>query len=171
GLVGGHCIGVDPYYLTHKAQEVGYHPAMILAGRRVNDEMGKYVADRVIKLMLKKGIEVARARILVMGLSFKENCPDLRNTKVIDIIKEFNDYEVEVDVYDPWVDPDEARKEYGLEMISAPVEGGYDAIVLAVGHRQFVDLSVDEIRTFGRSASVLFDVKNILPLQLSDGAL
>ncbi len=171
GLVGGHCIGVDPYYLTYKAQEVGYHPAMILAGRRLNDEMGKYVADRVIKLMLKNGIEVSRARILVMGLSFKENCPDLRNTKVIDIIEEFRDYELEVDVYDPWVDPDEARKEYGLEMISEPAVGRYDGIVLAVGHREFVDLPVEEIRAFGRPASVLFDVKNILPPGQGDGSL
>jgi len=171
GLVGGHCIGVDPYYLTHKAQEVGYHPAMILAGRRVNDEMGKYVADRVIKLMLKKGIEVSRGRILIMGLSFKENCPDLRNTKVIDIIEEFRDYELAVDVYDPWVDGDEAKKEYGLEMITEPEPGFYDGIVLAVGHRQFTDLSVDQIRAFGKSCSVLFDVKNILPPNHSDGAL
>lgn len=171
GLVGGHCIGVDPYYLTHKAQEVGYHPAMILAGRRLNDEMGKYVADRVIKLMLKKGIEVAGARILVMGLSFKENCPDLRNTKVIDIIEEFRDYGLEVDVYDPWVDPGEAGKEYGLEMISEPAEGRYDGIVLAVGHREFIDLPVENIRAFGKTAAVIFDVKNILPPNQSDGAL
>ena len=171
GLVGGHCIGVDPYYLTHKAQEVGYHPAMILAGRRLNDEMGKYVADRVIKLMLKKGIEVSNGRILVMGLSFKENCPDLRNTKVVDIINEFHDYELQVDVFDPWVDPDEARAEYGLEMLSEPVPGSYDAIVLAVGHREFVDLSGAKIRALGKPTSVIFDVKNILPSNQSDGAL
>jgi len=171
GLVGGHCIGVDPYYLTHKAQEVGYHPAMILAGRRLNDEMGKYVADRVIKLMLKKNIEVSKARVLVMGLSFKENCPDLRNTRVIDIIEEFLDYELEVDVTDPWVDADEARKEYGLKMLSEPVPGSYDAVVLAVGHREFVELSGEKIRALGKPVSVIFDVKNILLPEQSDGAL
>ncbi|MGI9537462.1 MAG: Vi polysaccharide biosynthesis UDP-N-acetylglucosamine C-6 dehydrogenase TviB [Desulfocapsaceae bacterium] len=171
GLVGGHCIGVDPYYLTHKAQEVGYHPAMILAGRRVNDEMGKYVADRVIKLMLQRNIEVSGAKILVMGLSFKENCPDLRNTKVTDIITEFKDYNLEVDVYDPWVDPDDARREYGLEMISFPAEHHYDGIVLAVGHRDFIDMPEGRIREFLKDKAVLFDVKNILPSQQSDGSL
>lgn len=171
GLVGGHCIGVDPYYLTHKSQEVGYHPAMILAGRRVNDEMGKYVADRVIKLMLQNSIEVAGARILVMGLSFKENCPDLRNTKVIDIVEEFSDYGLQVDVYDPWIDPADALHEYGLEMIPSPQRQSYDAIVLAVGHREFVAMSSQEIRAYGKSRSVLFDVKNILPPVESDGSL
>ena len=171
GLVGGHCIGVDPYYLTHKAQEVGYHPAMILAGRRLNDEMGKYVADRVIKLMLQRNIEVSRAKILIMGLSFKENCPDLRNTKVTDIIAELSDYGLEVDVYDPWVDPDDARREYGLEMISFPAEGRYDGIVLAVGHRDFIDMPEGHIRKFMKDKAVLFDVKNILPPQQSDGSL
>ncbi len=171
GLVGGHCIGVDPYYLTHKAQEVGYHPAMILAGRRLNDEMGKYVADRVIKLMLQRNIEVSGAKILIMGLSFKENCPDLRNTKVTDIIAELRDYSLEVDVYDPWVDPDDARREYGLEMISFPAERCYDGVVLAVGHQDFIDMPAGQIQKFMKDEAVLFDVKNILPPQQSDGSL
>lgn len=171
GLVGGHCIGVDPYYLTHKAQEVGYHPAMILAGRRLNDEMGKYVASRVIKLMLRKNIDVAGARILIMGLSFKENCPDLRNTKVVDIIAEFRDYGLEVEVYDPWVDPLDARNEYGLEMLNSPKKQSYDAIVLAVGHQNFSALSVEQIKAFTKSRSVIFDVKNVLPASLVDGSL
>ena len=171
GLVGGHCIGVDPYYLTHKAQEVGYHPAMILAGRRLNDEMGKYVADRVIKLMLQRNIEVSGAKILIMGLSFKENCPDLRNTKVTDIIAELRDYSLEVDVYDPWVDPDEARREYGLEIIHSPAERRYDGVVLAVGHKDFIDMPAGRIREFMKDEAVLFDVKNILPPEQSDGAL
>ncbi len=171
GLVGGHCIGVDPYYLTHKAQEVGYHPAMILAGRRLNDEMGKYVADQVIKLMLRRKIEVSGARILVMGLSFKENCPDLRNTKVIDIIEEFRDYGLEVEVYDPWVDPEDARLEYGIEIIPFPAEQRYDGVVLAVGHQGFVDMPTTQIRSFMKEQAILFDVKNILPPRDVDGSL
>lgn len=171
GLVGGHCIGVDPYYLTHKAQEVGYHPAMILAGRRLNDEMGKYVADQVIKLMLRRKIEVSGARILVMGLSFKENCPDLRNTKVIDIIEEFRDYGLEVEVYDPWVDPEDARLEYGIEIIPFPAEQRYDGVVLAVGHQEFVDMPTTQIRSFMKEQAILFDVKNILPPRDVDGSL
>ncbi|MBT8329094.1 MAG: Vi polysaccharide biosynthesis UDP-N-acetylglucosamine C-6 dehydrogenase TviB [Desulfofustis sp.] len=171
GLVGGHCIGVDPYYLTHKAQEVGYHPAMILAGRRLNDEMGKYVADRVIKLMLQKKIEVSGAKILIMGLSFKENCPDLRNTKVIDIIEEFRDYGLEVEVYDPWVDHEDARLEYGIEIIAFPAEGRYDGVVLTVGHQDFIDMEFKQIRSFMKDQAILFDVKNILPPQESDGSL
>ena len=171
GLVGGHCIGVDPYYLTHKAQEVGYHPAMILAGRRLNDEMGKYVADRVIKLMLRKKIDVSGAKILIMGLTFKENCPDLRNTKVVDIIAELRDYGLSVEVYDPWVAADDARSVYGIEMIEYPKDNAYDSVVIAVGHRQFVDMDHEQIRAFMKSKSVLFDVKNVLdPLQ-SDGSL
>ena len=171
GLVGGHCIGVDPYYLTHKAQEVGYHPAMILAGRRLNDEMGKYVADRVIKLMLQRKIEVSGAKILIMGLSFKENCPDLRNTKVIDIIEEFRDYGLEVEVYDPWVDPEDARLEYGIDIIPFPAERRYDGVVLAVGHQDFIDMPAPQIRGFMKDQAILFDVKNILPPQDSDGSL
>jgi UDP-N-acetyl-D-galactosamine dehydrogenase len=171
GLVGGHCIGVDPYYLTHKAQEVGYHPAMILAGRRLNDEMGKYVADRVVKLMLQQKIEVSGAKILIMGLSFKENCPDLRNTKVIDIIEEFRDYGLEVEVYDPWVDPDDALLEYGIDIIAFPAQGRYDGVVLAVGHQEFIDMPGPQIRGFMKDQGVLFDVKNILPSHESDGSL
>ncbi len=171
GLVGGHCIGVDPYYLTHKAQEVGYHPAMILAGRRLNDEMGKYVADRVIKLMLQRKIEVSGAKILIMGLSFKENCPDLRNTKVIDILEEFKDYGLGVEVYDPWVDPEDALLEYGIEIIPFPSEHRYDGVVLAVGHQDFVDMPITQIRSFMKEQAVLFDVKNILPTREIDGSL
>ena len=171
GLVGGHCIGVDPYYLTHKAQEVGYHPAMILAGRRLNDEMGRYIASRVIKLMLKKKIAVSGAKILVMGLSFKENCPDLRNTKVTDIIDEFIDYGLEVEVYDPWVNPDEADSQYGIRPIASPHGNTYDGIVLAVGHREFIDMDVGQIKNLMKPESVLFDVKNLLPVGLADGAL
>ncbi len=171
GLVGGHCIGVDPYYLTHKAQEVGYHPAMILAGRRLNDEMGKYVADRVVKLMLRKKIDVSGANILVMGLTFKENCPDLRNTKVVDIIGEFRDYGLSVDVYDPWVTAADARSEYGLDMVEYPRPEFYDAVIVAVGHRQFVAMEPGSIRSFMKSESVLFDVKNVLDPAQVDGSL
>jgi len=171
GLVGGHCIGVDPYYLTHKAQEVGYHPAMILAGRRLNDEMGKYVADRVIKLMLRKKIDVSNAKILVMGLTFKENCPDLRNTKVVDIIAEFADYGLSVDVYDPWVSAEDARTEYGIDMIDEPQQHGYDGVVIAVGHRQFVEMADGRIRSFMKPESILFDVKNVIDKDLRDGTL
>jgi len=171
GLVGGHCIGVDPYYLTHKAQEVGYRPAMILAGRRVNDDMGKYVADRLIKLMLRKRIDMAKARVLIMGLTFKENCPDLRNTKVVDIINELSDYGLTVKVYDPWVHPAEARREYGIEMIPTLQGDRYDAIVLAVSHRQFLEMAGDQFDELKNERSVLFDVKNVLPAEIVDGAL
>jgi UDP-N-acetyl-D-galactosamine dehydrogenase len=163
GLVGGHCISVDPYYLTHKAQEVGHHPDVILAGRRTNDGMGPHIANEVIRLMVRKGINPVHARVLILGLAFKENCPDLRNTRVIDIIRELNDYEAEVDVWDPWIDTDEARVEYGLELIAAPVAGVYDAVVLAVAHNQFTELGAEKIRRFGASKSVLFDVKSVLP--------
>jgi len=171
GLVGGHCIGVDPYYLTHKAQEVGYHPNMILAGRRLNDDMGKYIASQVIKLMLQKHIEVSQGRILVMGLTFKENCPDLRNTKVIDIIAEFQDYGVAVDVYDPWVAPDEALNEYGIAITAAPEENSYDALVLAVAHEEFCAMTLADIKKYLKEKSVIFDVKNILPTAEIDGTL
>jgi UDP-N-acetyl-D-galactosamine dehydrogenase len=163
GLVGGHCIGVDPYYLTHKAEALGYHPEVILAGRRINDAMGGYIARELIKEMIHRGTSVKGARVLVMGLAFKENCPDLRNTRVIDIIQELNDYEAEVDVWDPWINADEARAEYGLELISAPAAGVYDAVVLAVAHNQFTELGAEKIRGFGGSKSVLFDVKSVLP--------
>ncbi len=171
GLVGGHCIGVDPYYLTHKAQQVGFHPAMILAGRRLNDDMGRYVANRVIKLMMQRGIEVCGARILIMGLTFKENCPDLRNTRVVDIIAEFRDYGLTVDVFDPWVEPAEAQREYSINPITTPSPTAYDAAVVAVAHREFVELSVDTIRGWLKPAAVLFDVKQMLPPEAVDGSL
>ncbi|HHW76627.1 MAG TPA: Vi polysaccharide biosynthesis UDP-N-acetylglucosamine C-6 dehydrogenase TviB [Xanthomonadaceae bacterium] len=171
GLVGGHCIGVDPYYLTHKAQEIGYHPEMILAGRRINDGMGAYVAQRVVKLMTRKCIPVVDANVLVMGLTFKENCPDLRNTRVIDIVREFRDYNARVEVYDPWVSPDEAAREYGIEPVLDPKPGHYDAIILAVAHRQFRELGVEGIRALGKPNSVLFDVKYVLAANTVDGRL
>ncbi len=171
GLVGGHCIGVDPYYLTHKAQEIGYHPEMILAGRRINDGMGAYVAQRVVKLMTRKCIPVVDANVLVMGLTFKENCPDLRNTRVIDIVREFRDYNARVEVYDPWVSPDEAAREYGIEPVRDPKPGHYDAIILAVAHRQFHELGVEGIRALGKPNSVLFDVKYVLAATAVDGRL
>jgi UDP-N-acetyl-D-glucosamine/UDP-N-acetyl-D-galactosamine dehydrogenase len=163
GLVGGHCIGVDPYYLTHKAQEVGYHPEMILAGRRLNDDMGRYIASETVKLMLKKRIHVADAHILILGLTFKENCPDLRNTRVIDIIDEFNTFGARVEVYDPWVDREEARRLYGVTMIETLPHHRYDAMVLAVAHREFVGLTTEELRRLCRSQAVIYDVKNIFP--------
>jgi len=172
GLVGGHCIGVDPYYLTHKAQEVGYHPEVILAGRRVNDSVARHVADETIKLMLKKGIPVLKSRILVLGLTFKENCPDLRNTKVVDLIRYLNSYHCLVDIYDPWIDVSEALEEYGLVCLQdVPKLGAYDAIILAVGHEQFRELGVVGIRAFGQPNAVLFDVKAIFPHGTVDARL
>ena len=172
GLVGGHCISVDPYYLTHKAQEVGHHPQVILAGRRTNDGMGGYVADQVLKLMVRKGINPVGARVLVLGLAFKENCPDLRNTRVVDIIETLRGYNCRVDVHDPWVDADEARHEYGLMPIEAPEQGAYDAVVLAVGHDQFRALGGEGVRGFGKpDASVVYDVKYVLPRDAVDGRL
>jgi UDP-N-acetyl-D-glucosamine/UDP-N-acetyl-D-galactosamine dehydrogenase len=171
GLVGGHCIGVDPYYLTHKAQQIGHHPEMILAGRRINDEMGSHVARRVIKLMTQRRIQAADARVLVLGLAFKENCPDLRNTRVVDVIAEFRSYNAEVHVHDPWVDAAEARHEYGLELVAAPQPGSYDAVILAVSHREFLQWGVERIRGFGKPGSVLFDVKQVLPRDAVDGRL
>ncbi len=172
GLVGGHCIGVDPYYLTHKAQEIGYHPDIILAGRRINDGMGAYVAECTVKLLTQRKIHVAGAKILVLGLAFKEDCPDLRNTRVVDIIDEFKNYHAEVDVYDPWVDPDEAQQEYGLTIIKdQPPAAHYDAIILAVGHQQFREMGIDKIRTLGKEKSVLFDVKYVLPKDQVDARL
>ena len=150
GLVGGHCIGVDPYYLTHKALEVGYNPEMILAGRRLNDSMGSYVADTVSKLMTKKRIHVVDANVLIMGLTFKENCPDIRNTRVVDLVEEFNKFNCNVDVYDPWVSKDEAAHEYGIKPIDLPVQGKYDAILLAVAHDEFKELSLAKIKAFGK---------------------
>ena len=172
GLVGGHCIGVDPYYLTHKAQEVGYHPEVILAGRRINDSMGPHVADETVKLMLRKGIPVLGSRVLVLGLTFKENCPDVRNTKVVDIIRTLQGYNVQVDVYDPWIDLDEARHEYGLECLpKRPAPGQYAAIVLAVGHQQFAQMGIEGIQALGQPGAVVFDVKGILPLGTADARL
>ncbi|WP_350334301.1 Vi polysaccharide biosynthesis UDP-N-acetylglucosamine C-6 dehydrogenase TviB [Coralliovum pocilloporae] len=163
GLVGGHCIGVDPYYLTHKAQAVGYHPEIILAGRRINDSMGPYVASQMIKAMLCRKIQVNGSRILVMGLTFKENCPDLRNTRVVDVITELKEYGVQVDVFDPWLKADEVRAEYDLELTSAPFEDDtYDGIIVAVGHQVFIDEYREEIDRFTRDGAVIFDVKNIL---------
>ena len=171
GLVGGHCIGVDPYYLTHKAQEIGYHPEIILAGRRLNDSMGAYVAREVIKLMTRRGCLSQDARILILGLTFKENCPDLRNTRVVDILAEFRDYGIACDLHDPWANPVEARAEYGIDLIEQPTAGAYDAIVLAVAHRQFAALGAQGIRAFGKADAVLYDVKQLLPREAVDGRL
>ena len=171
GLVGGHCIGVDPYYLTHKAQEIGYHPEVILAGRRINDGMGAYVASRVIKLMNNAGIAVCGSRVLVMGLTFKENCTDLRNTRVIDLVDELRSYNANVDIYDPWVDPAEADREYGVTLVETPQHGVYDAMILAVAHRQFHQLGIEGIRALGKAGSVLYDVKHVLPIGEVDGRL
>jgi len=168
GLVGGHCIGIDPYYLTHKAQAIGYHPEIILAGRRLNDGMGAYVAGQLVKAMLKKRIAVKDARALILGLAFKENCPDLRNTRVIDVVRELEDFGVKVDVHDPWVDPAEARREYGMTPVAAPDAGAYDAIVLAVPHREFVALGAEAIRALGKPAHVLYDLKYALAAGAAD---
>ena len=171
GLVGGHCIGVDPYYLTHKAQEIGYHPEVILSGRRINDGMGRHVAERVIRLMLQKRIPVADAKVLVLGLTFKENCPDLRNTRVTDIIDELKASHTDIDVYDPWVDPVEAKHEYNLDLVSDLHAGVYDAIVLAVAHHQFTDMGAAALRALGKPDCVLFDVKDVLPRETVDDRL
>ena len=168
GLVGGHCIGVDPYYLTHKAEALGYHPEVILAGRRINDGMGAYVARELVGEMARRGTPAKGARVLVMGLAFKENCPDLRNTRVIDIIEALARDGAGVEVWDPWIDAGEAQAEYGLELIAAPAAGAYDAIVLAVAHEQFTELGAETIRAFGAPGSVLFDVKSVLPKGAAD---
>ena len=168
GLVGGHCIGVDPYYLTHKAEAIGYHPQIILAGRRLNDSMGAYVVSQLVKCMLKKRIHVHGARVLVMGLTFKENCPDLRNTRVIDIIRELSEYNIQVDVYDPWVSVSEAEHEYNIAPVSEPEIDSYDGIILAVGHKQFVQLGAENIRKFGKLEHVLYDLKYLLSAEESD---
>jgi len=172
GLVGGHCIGVDPYYLTHKAQEAGYHPEVILAGRRINDGMGQFVADRMARLMMKAGKPVVGSRILVMGMTFKENCPDLRNSKVIDILHGLKDFHAEVDVWDPWVGTDECHHEFGVDCLGeAPERGRYDGIVVAVAHREFVGMGAAGIRAFAKEGAVLYDVKGIFPKHESDGRL
>jgi UDP-N-acetyl-D-glucosamine/UDP-N-acetyl-D-galactosamine dehydrogenase len=171
GLVGGHCIGVDPYYLTHKAQEIGYHPEMILAGRRINDNMAIYVAERVAQLMIRKRIHVKGSRILIMGLTFKENCPDVRNSKVADVVRELAKYGAKVEVYDPWVDAAEAEHEYGIKPIRKPAKGRYDAVVLAVAHKEFRDMGIDAIRSFARKPHVLYDIKYVFDADEVDGRL
>ena len=168
GLVGGHCIGVDPYYLTHKAQAIGYHPEVILAGRRVNDGMGQYVASQLIKAMTKKGIAIKDSKVLIMGLTFKENCPDIRNTKVVDIVSELKDYGCQVEVCDPWVDSEEARHEYGVVITEQLNPGSYDAIILAVAHDQFKTMTEQEIRSSGKNNHILYDLKYVLPATQSD---
>ncbi|MEM9221029.1 MAG: nucleotide sugar dehydrogenase [Pseudomonadota bacterium] len=171
GLVGGHCIGVDPYYLTHRAQEVGYHPEIILAGRRINDGMGPHVVDRVVRLMMARKLPVVGSKVLVMGLSFKENCPDLRNSRVIDIIEDLASLNAHVDVWDPWVPAEDAAREYGLELIAEPAAGHYDAIILAVAHKDFRELGPDCIRSLAKPEGILFDVKSMLERSQSDGRL
>lgn len=171
GLVGGHCISVDPYYLTHKAQQVGHHPDLILAGRRTNDGMGRYIANEVIRLMVRRGINPVGARILILGLAFKENCPDLRNTRVVDIVETLHGYNVDTDVHDPWVNAAEAEREYAIKPVERPQPGTYDAIVVAVGHRQFVTMGIDGVRALGKPGSVIYDVKYILPSDAVDGRL
>ena len=168
GLVGGHCIGVDPYYLTHKAQALGYHPDMILAGRRLNDGMGNYVVSQLVKKMVKKHISVGDAKVLVLGLTFKENCPDLRNTRVVDIVSELQDFNIAVDVYDPWCSDAEARSEYGIELIREPKNNSYDGIIIAVGHCQFKELGGKAIRKFGKDVHVLYDLKYTVDKKYSD---
>src|ERR1700722_5403345 len=171
GLVGGHCIGVDPYYLTHKATEIGYHPEMILAGRRINDGMGAYVAQQVVKLMTERRIMVGDSKILILGLAFKENCPDLRNSKVIDIVNELKRFDAKVDVYDPWVDADAAYREYGFRPIRAPKSANYDAVVIAVGHDEFKATGARKIRRWAKAVHVLYDVKYVFAADETDGRL
>lgn len=171
GLVGGHCIGVDPYYLTHKATVLGYHPELILAARRINSRMGLYVAHQVIRLMANKRIHVVGSRILVLGLTFKENCPDLRNTRVVEIVRELQAAHAQVDVHDPWADSTEARVRLGIDLIDKPAEHTYDAIVLAVAHRNFVDSDEHQVRRYGRENCALFDIKSLLPADGVDGRL
>ena len=168
GLVGGHCIGVDPYYLTHKAQQIGYHPEIILAGRRLNDSMGAYVVAQLVKAMMQRRIQVDGARILVMGLTFKENCPDLRNTRVVDIVTELKEYNCQVDVYDPWISAEESEHEYGITPIAKLPNGAYDGIIVAVAHQQFKAMGEAAIRSLGKKAHVLYDLKYILPAEASD---
>ncbi|WP_092208677.1 Vi polysaccharide biosynthesis UDP-N-acetylglucosamine C-6 dehydrogenase TviB [Desulfoluna spongiiphila] len=171
GLVGGHCIGVDPYYLTHKAQEIGYHPEIILAGRRINDGMGAYVVSEVVKQMIKRRIQVQGASVLIMGLTFKENCPDLRNTRVVDMVNELSEYHAEVAVYDPWIDGQEAEEEYGIRPIDAPGPGSYDAVILAVAHDEFKAMGIDAIRALGKERHLLFDIKYLFPADQVDARL
>lgn len=171
GLVGGHCIGVDPYYLTHKAEVTGYHPELILAARRINSRMGTYVADRVIRLMSERRLHIVDARVLVLGFAFKENCPDLRNTRVIDIVRELRQSMAQVDVYDPWVDADDCEREYGVRPVEAIDEGAYDAVIVAVAHDEFRAFGPERIRGFGKPGAVVYDVKSVLPQHEVDGRL
>jgi UDP-N-acetyl-D-galactosamine dehydrogenase len=171
GLVGGHCIGVDPYYLTHKAQEIGYHPEIILAGRRINDQMGVHVANELTRLMTQRRLHVVGSRILIMGLTFKENCPDIRNSRVVDVYRELTDLNADVEVYDPWVDPDESWREYGIRPIQTPAEGRYDAVLIAVAHDRFRDLGLTGIRALGRDPSIVYDLKYLFQKDEVDGRL
>ncbi len=171
GLVGGHCIGVDPYYLVHKAEALGYHPQLIAAGRRINDNMGHFVVSEVVKLMARKKIHIVDAKILILGLSFKENCPDLRNTRVVEIVEELQDYHAQVDVYDPWVDKDEAQQEYGIQPIAQPDKNTYDAIIIAVAHDEFRQMGIEGIRTMGKAQHVVYDIKYVFPSNAVDGRL
>jgi UDP-N-acetyl-D-glucosamine/UDP-N-acetyl-D-galactosamine dehydrogenase len=168
GLVGGHCIGVDPYYLTHKAQEVGHHPEIILAGRRINDGMGEIVASRLLRLLMSRGLNAPQARVLVLGFTFKENCPDIRNTRVIDVVRELSGYGIEVDVHDPWADPQEAEAEYGIKLQTDPQAGDYQGVILAVAHERFQAQGSDAIRRFAAPGGVVFDVKGVFPAAASD---
>ena len=168
GLVGGHCIGVDPYYLTHKAQAIGYHPEIILSGRRINDGMGRHVASELVKAMLARSIQVNGSRVLVMGLTFKENCPDLRNTRVVDVVRELQDYNIAVDVHDPWINAAESEHEYGITPVAKPEQGAYDAILLAVGHNQFKAMGAQDIRGYGKPDHILYDLKYTLPKEEVD---
>jgi UDP-N-acetyl-D-galactosamine dehydrogenase len=168
GLVGGHCTGVDPWYLAHKAQSVGYYPEIILAGRRLNDSMGPYVASQVIKAMVKKRIHVVGARVLVLGLAFKENCPDLRNTRIVDFVRELKDFGVNVDVADPWVVPEDAKREYAIDLVKSPEQNAYDAIIVAVAHDEYRKLGAIGLHAFGRDPHVLYDLKYVLPYGESD---
>ena len=171
GLVGGHCIGVDPYYLTYKAQQLGYHPQMILAGRRINDNMPLYVVSQIVKKLLSKGIKPLESKTLILGLAFKENCPDVRNTRVIDIAREMESYGASVDIHDPWVSAEEAATEYGIELVANPEKGAYDTVIVAVAHEQFKALGADGLRAFGKPDSVLYDIKYVLPPEASDDRL
>ncbi len=171
GLVGGHCIGVDPYYLSHKALEVGYNPEVIIAGRKLNDNMGSYIVKQITKLMIDKNINIESSNILIMGLTFKEDCPDIRNTRIIDLIEDFNNLNCSVSVYDPWVNKNQAIHEYGIEIIDKPIEGSYDAIILAVAHSEFKDMSMDKIKALGKKNSIVYDIKYLFKAKEVDGRL
>jgi UDP-N-acetyl-D-glucosamine/UDP-N-acetyl-D-galactosamine dehydrogenase len=171
GLVGGHCIGVDPYYLTHKAQEIGYHPEMILAGRRINDNMGTYVAGEVVRMLTEKRLPVKGARVLVLGLTFKENCPDLRNSKVVDVIRALEGYGARIDVHDPWATARAARREYGVRLVEKPRASSYEAIILAVAHQVFKDMGLKRIRRFAKAKHVVYDIKYLFKRGATDGRL